>query len=313
VLHEFAHYVDALDGDVDGTPPMANRKQQRIWFKVTEAEYLRLVGQARRDDVSLLDHYGATNRAEFFAVATECFFEQPKAMQREHRDLYRVLRDFYRQHPAQWLPDAKVAGKRAAGTPSSSEKARLQKLRKHRLAVLRSGHSGALFTLAVEYFNEERYALTAATAGKVIRLDPDDGEAYQQRAIARVKIGRYAAALVDANEALDCDPDDAESYMARGAAYVGLGDYAQAKINLDRALQGEEDAESRYYRGRAWMGLGNPRRALDDYAWSLAAHPLTAEVYYHAGLAHQALGNAADAETCLAKALQLDPQVDRRA
>ena len=52
---------------------------------------------------------GASNRAEFFAVATECFFEQPRAMQAQHRELYGVLRDFYRQDPAQWLPDAIVA------------------------------------------------------------------------------------------------------------------------------------------------------------------------------------------------------------
>ncbi len=106
VFHEFAHYLDALDGEVDGTPPLTGRRRQRRWFRVTEAEYLRLVGQARRNDPSLLDHYGATNRAEFFAVATECFFEQPHAMEREYRELYGVLRDFYRQDPARWLPDA---------------------------------------------------------------------------------------------------------------------------------------------------------------------------------------------------------------
>jgi MtfA peptidase len=107
VLHEFAHHLDALNGDFDGTPPLSSHQQQD-WYRVTEAEYLRLVGSAQRNDVTLLDHYGATNRVEFFAVATECFFEHPSAMKRLHAELYDVLRDFYRQNPAQWCPDASL-------------------------------------------------------------------------------------------------------------------------------------------------------------------------------------------------------------
>ena len=119
VLHEFAHHLDGLDGEIDGTPPLESREQLQTWYRVTEAEYLRLLGQARRDEVSLLDHYGASNRAEFFAVATECFFERPHAMRQEHGELYAVLQDFYRQDPAQWLPDAAVAAGR--GRPASSD------------------------------------------------------------------------------------------------------------------------------------------------------------------------------------------------
>lgn len=106
VFHEFAHYIDGLDGEFDGSPPVIGREQHQRWCRVTETEYVCLVGQARRNEVSLLDHYGASNRAEFFAVATECFFERPHAMQARHGELYGVLRDFYRQDPAQWLPDA---------------------------------------------------------------------------------------------------------------------------------------------------------------------------------------------------------------
>ena len=109
-VHEFAHFLDGLDGEVNGAPPLAGREQRRNWYRVTEAEYRRLLGQARRNEAALLDHYGASNRAEFFAVASECFFEQPQAMRVRHEELYGVLRDFYRQDPAQWLPDAKVSG-----------------------------------------------------------------------------------------------------------------------------------------------------------------------------------------------------------
>jgi Mlc titration factor MtfA (ptsG expression regulator) len=131
VFHEFAHYLDGLDGEVDGDPPLAGREQEQNWYRVTEAEYLRLVGQARRDEVALLDHYGATNRAEFFAVATECFFEQPRAVQRGHKELYAALRDFFRQDPARWLPDAKP--KLAEPKRKSDDRQRTD-----RLATLRS-------------------------------------------------------------------------------------------------------------------------------------------------------------------------------
>ena len=306
VFHEFAHYLDGLDGEVDGDPPLAGREQEQNWYRVAEAEYLRLVGQARRDEVALLDHYGATNRAEFFAVATECFFEQPQAMQREHAELYAALRDFFRQDPAQWLPDAK---------PKLPERKRKSEVRRRtdRLAALRSENADTLFTLAVQYFNEGRYRLAAAAATRAIRLDPRDGEAYQQRASARVKQRRYRKALADCKRALRRDPDDWTTYRVRGAAYLGLGKYEAAKCDLDLVLQEDRlDAEALYLRGRAWAALGRHRRAVSDFDKSLAVRPLVAEVYYHNGLANQKLGELDEAEANLAKAFQLDPLVDRR-
>jgi tetratricopeptide (TPR) repeat protein len=306
VFHEFAHHLDGLDGEVDGDPPLAGREQEKNWYRVTEAEYLRLVGQARRDEVSLLDHYGATNRAEFFAVATECFFEQPQAMQREHEELYAALREFFHQDPARWLPDAKPK------LPESKRKSE-DRQRTDRLAALRSENADTLFTLAVEYFDEGRYRLAAAAATRAIRLDPRDGEAYQQRALARVKQRRYRKALADCKRALRRDPNDYTNYRVRGAAYLGLGKYEAAKHDLDLAIQEDKlDAEALFLRGRVWAALGQHRRAVSDFDQSLAVRPLVAEVYYHNGLANQELGDLDEANANLAKAFQLDPLVDRR-
>lgn len=105
VVHEFAHVVDGLDGAVDGIPPLSNRKQERDWARVTENEYRQLENSIRRGEATLLDEYGLTNRAEFFAVASECFFERPRALRQLHPSLYSVLEDLYQQNPAQWLPD----------------------------------------------------------------------------------------------------------------------------------------------------------------------------------------------------------------
>lgn len=99
VLHEFAHQLDMEDGAADGTP-LLDRHEQRAWADVLGEEYERL----RRDCVlgrsTVLDKYGATDPAEFFAVATECFFETPHRLRRRHPRLYGQLKSYYRQDPA---------------------------------------------------------------------------------------------------------------------------------------------------------------------------------------------------------------------
>lgn len=104
VLHEFAHHMDSLDGTTDGAPPMTDYDFEKNWYRVTAAEHEQLVAMARRGERSVLDHYGATNKAEFFAVATECFFTQPHELAGEHGKLYEVLERLFGQDPREWLP-----------------------------------------------------------------------------------------------------------------------------------------------------------------------------------------------------------------
>lgn len=101
VYHEFAHKLDMLDGAADGTPPLRDRSEYRDWVQTCSREYLRLKHDAERGKKSFLNAYGATNEAEFFAVATEQFFDQPLLMIKHAPDLYRVLKEYYRQDPAQ--------------------------------------------------------------------------------------------------------------------------------------------------------------------------------------------------------------------
>lgn len=102
VLHEFAHHLDGLDGDMGGLPPQETRAKKDRWEAVIDQEYSRLLHDVERGHDTLLDPYGAENKAEFFAVATECFYEQPRELQQEHPDLYAILRDFYKVDPAEW-------------------------------------------------------------------------------------------------------------------------------------------------------------------------------------------------------------------
>ena len=103
VLHEFAHQLDAEDGITDGTPILAPGAL-RTWGGVLSEEYERLRRDIAEDRGSALDEYGATNKAEFFAVATETFFEKPVQLEREHPELYGQLRQFYQQDPARRAP-----------------------------------------------------------------------------------------------------------------------------------------------------------------------------------------------------------------
>jgi hypothetical protein len=108
VYHEFAHKLDMLDGTADGTPPLRNRGEYQDWVETCSRDYLRLKHDAEHGKKSFLNAYGATNEAEFFAVATEQFFDQPSLMTQHTPDLYRVLKEYYRQDPAERVNRGKI-------------------------------------------------------------------------------------------------------------------------------------------------------------------------------------------------------------
>lgn len=99
IYHEFAHKLDMLDGMADGTPPLKDRAEFRDWVETCTREYLQLKNRTEKGRGSFLDAYAATNEAEFFAVATEHFFDQPELMLKHAPDLYRVLKNYYQQDP----------------------------------------------------------------------------------------------------------------------------------------------------------------------------------------------------------------------
>ena len=102
VLHEFAHQLDTEDGSPNGAPPLPKRAMYASWARVLNAEFESLSESAERHRRTVLDKYGATNPAEFFAVVTEAFFEKPLQLEKRHPELYEQLATFYRQDPARW-------------------------------------------------------------------------------------------------------------------------------------------------------------------------------------------------------------------
>jgi len=98
VFHEFAHQLDFEDGRAGGVPVLPGDSYQR-WGAIMRAALDHLQQCVNDDVASALDPYGATNRAEFFAVATEAFFERPDDVRAEYPQLYEALREFYGQDP----------------------------------------------------------------------------------------------------------------------------------------------------------------------------------------------------------------------
>ncbi len=92
--HEFAHVLDREDGSFDGTPELRRYSHYAAWASVM-GEHFHKLREGRRLERQVLDDYGGVNEAEFFAVATESFFEKPRQMKEKTPDLYEELKRFY--------------------------------------------------------------------------------------------------------------------------------------------------------------------------------------------------------------------------
>ena len=102
VLHEFAHQLDAESGLTNGAPDLGSAQRHARWAEVMQAAYAELKVQGERGEETVMDLYGTTNPVEFFAVATEAFFERGPDLHRTQPELYAVLKGFYQVDPAAW-------------------------------------------------------------------------------------------------------------------------------------------------------------------------------------------------------------------
>jgi Mlc titration factor MtfA (ptsG expression regulator) len=104
-LHEFAHQLDQEDGQVNGTPMIRGGSRFRAWASVLGTQFVHLQDDIARLQAHVIDDYGATSPAEFFAVVTEVFFEKPLELRATQPDLYRELAAYYQLDPATWPRD----------------------------------------------------------------------------------------------------------------------------------------------------------------------------------------------------------------
>lgn len=102
VFHEFAHQLDQENGPANGAPPLQSASQYQHWSTEFSKAFSELQHQLQMQETPFLDAYAATNPAEFFAVATEAFFEQPQRFLQVYPALYRLLKGFYQLDPLAW-------------------------------------------------------------------------------------------------------------------------------------------------------------------------------------------------------------------
>lgn len=103
VLHEFAHQLDSESGGNNGAPWLGDRASYRRWSEVLSRDFASLQVDAMYRQQSVLDHYGASSPAEFFAVATEAFYARPHEMAERHPQLFGEFSQYYRVDPRDWL------------------------------------------------------------------------------------------------------------------------------------------------------------------------------------------------------------------
>jgi Mlc titration factor MtfA (ptsG expression regulator) len=110
VFHEFAHQLDNEAGLADGAPLLPRPSMYAAWARILGREYRVLIDSIEHDRPTLIDSYAATNPAEFFAVATEFFFEKPVQLKERHPELYEELKIFYEQDPGSLAMGAQEGG-----------------------------------------------------------------------------------------------------------------------------------------------------------------------------------------------------------
>ena len=93
-IHEFVHLIDKADGNIDGIPNLLLEKQYILpWIDLIQQKIEEIC-----NGNSDINPYGATNKAEFFAVIGEYFFERPKLLKQKHPELYTLLEEIFDQN-----------------------------------------------------------------------------------------------------------------------------------------------------------------------------------------------------------------------
>ena len=111
VLHEFAHQLDNESGSMNGAPLLRSKGAYGSWATILSREFDSLKKHTYFGRKTVLDEYGATNPAEFFAVATESFFEEPEHMAHEYSELFDELKSYYQVDPRDWRKKPKTSAK----------------------------------------------------------------------------------------------------------------------------------------------------------------------------------------------------------
>ncbi|ADB18976.1 protein of unknown function DUF980 [Pirellula staleyi DSM 6068] len=329
VLHELAHHIDGLDGAVDGVPPLNSVTDARFYEEAFAREFSAHQDHVRQGIETLIDAYGATNRAEFFAVSTELFYEQPLAMRARHPDWYKCLTLVYSLDPAQWFEAGASTARVNISTSSRDDQHPMPVHSQHphheqhelsdderaeaiaSLPKLRTADQ--YFTRAVEWMEAAEWDVAEADLTHALALDPNDQETYVYRSRARCEQGLYDLALEDAEHALQLLPSDPEAIGCRGICRVAIGGEVTAGLaDIKKAQAAKIDNDELwFFRAMAEVDLGDAAAAVKSFSKVIDRSPHDGEALAHRGLCYELLGQNSLAEADFARAQELGVEVSR--
>ncbi len=241
---------------------------------------------------TLLDRSGLADGTEFFAVATEFFFERTLELRRAHRELYELLGRFYSLSPDDWFDDGEdeeeepfvvvtEAGDMDVGEPGDED------------------YVGGLNLL-----EEGRVEEAVAALESALRAAPDDSEVCRDLGGALLWLERHDEAERTFDRAIALDVDDPLTHFLRARLMTDLGRFDEALDDLRHCEHGEHVA---YCRGQARAGLGHYRRAIGEFSAVIRMNPDRADAYRERASAYAALGKIRKSQEDREAAAELEP------
>lgn len=308
VLHELAHHLDGLDGEMGGSPPVATEAERSRWHAVLSRELDALRQDLADGRRTLLHPAAADNTTEVFAYGTECFFEKPLELRARHPELFECFRGFYKIDPCVWF---ERPGQGGDSQPASGPPVRQRPKSNHRESRDRSPRklpalqtSDEYFTRGLDFFQRGRYEQAELDFNQAVRLAPNDQEALVYRAESRLWLDHVEAALADADRACRLDLSDTHARRIRGICRVTLGEYQPGLEDLAETAEAD-DAEALFCRALAYSRLGRPREALADLTRAIELEPGDPGAHFERSRCHERLGNDLAAQADRQRAREL--------
>ncbi|MEX2173284.1 MAG: zinc-dependent peptidase [Pirellulaceae bacterium] len=309
VLHELAHHLDGLDGQMGGSPPGLPGDRLDHFQRVIDQTLEQLRSRLAEDFDSILSPNAAESAAELFAYATECFFEQPRQLADEYAPLFACLREFYKVDPSAWFVESATSTTPVRHDAPPADDEPDEPPAAHDLPPLHTADQ--YFARGQEYFSLGEWNLAAADFNRSVRMDPADQEAVLWRGRAYLYQDFLDAALADADRACRLDRADPEAHALRGMCLAALGRYPDALAAFVKGASNlKDDAEAIFLRGLARYECGRYREALADFCDLTEMQPDDAEAWRERSRCHEQLGNPDQAARDLAKARELGFQED---